>query len=169
MPAASPAALAALEDLPGDKKHEDDQCQIFHTVPSLSAETRYKVYDLLDLLVPFLLVAARQALADAAFEMPPENIVLDLRQGVYHRAQLKKNIVTVALFFNHPSDAPHLSLDAAHPVELGLVVRSLALQPFPAMRAHVCNIGCPPMVCQGYFVDVTAVTAIGRHGVLDCV
>jgi hypothetical protein len=68
--------------------------------------------------------------------MVPEDVVLDLAESIYGRAELQKDVDALAFLLDHLLDPAHLPLDPAEAGYLRLL--------------HIVNIGCPPMVCQGH-------------------
>jgi hypothetical protein len=94
---------------------------IFAFLSSVAAEFRQDVDDLFNLLFS---VAARllgQRFKDARSQMTVEDSLLDRPDCADDRSQLDKDIDTIPALFDHPLDAPDLTLDFSETDKLFLM------------------------------------------------
>ena len=67
----------------------------------------------------------------AMLQMVVQDLLLDLVERRPDRAELGQHVDAVAVFLDHAGDAAHLAFDAAEAGELGFLVRSSMLEPYP--------------------------------------
>jgi len=90
-------------------------------------EALHRGQELLDLLSGLGLVPRRDCAGDAVLDVLVEDLERERFERRIDGGDLSQDLDAIAIFFEHPLDSAHLSLDAMKPLDEGVLLLGVAV------------------------------------------